>query len=784
MLGKRELTFEELQMLSSDELHYECRDEVEVLSDDIIGQEKALEALDFGLEIADASYNIYLAGDTILNKARFVEDYVKDRVKDHEAPKDWCYVYNFEDPSMPIPISLETGKGKEFKDDMEGLITNFGNELRRQFDSIEFQLQKTKITNHFKDKNENLMKQIKLDAEEFDFETQITDKDIYFIPIIEGDKMSEEMFDGLSQEEQDIIIENSEILQQRATKVLKAIRENQLRADEKVSKLQTDIGLILIRDEILKLLDKYREYEEISKYIELLEKDIVANMSLWLSEDTEEDGLLSLLPSLYKSSDSDFKKKYEVNLIIDNSGKKGKPVIYGMNPSFYNLIGKIEQESELGSTKSDFTKIKPGLLHKANGGVLILELEELLAHAYSWYIMKLCMKTGLIHYKELKDSTTLPTETLKPIPIPLDVKVVLIGKSEYYQLLKQLEPIFGELFKMKIYFPYEALKNDSNKNKLIAFAKKFVKSRDIEDINKEAMLCLLKYSTRYVMEGDKFLSNLVPIKELLLECCQWAKLSKEKVLTKELMLKTIYEKEKRANYVEERLDDLIEHNQLLIDVKGTKVGQINGLAVLDLGDYTFAKPSRITATTFKGKAGIINIEKEANMSGKVHDKGVHVLTGYLGNKYAKKSPLSLTCQICFEQSYSYVDGDSASSAELYAIISSISEIPIDQSIAVTGSINQFGEIQPIGGVTYKVEGYYSVCKKKGLTGTQGVIIPYQNIKDLVLKEEILEAIKKDEFHIYPVGHVDEAIEILMATPADKVHTSIIKKMKTDNSKKK
>ncbi|WP_105616625.1 Lon protease family protein [Vallitalea okinawensis] len=783
MLTKRELSFSELKAICCDQIADECSDDVKVEEDDLLGQEKSFQALDFGLSIQEHGYNIYLAGHSVVNKARYIEKFIKRKAKEFDTPDDWCYVYNFNDPSMPKPIRLSPGKGKEFKNDMKLFITEFEKEIDKQFDSIEFQLQKSKIVNAFKEKNENLMKQIKIDAEEFQFDTQVTEKDIYFIPIINGEKLSEEMFDNLTDEQQDSIVRKSEILQQRATKVLKMIRENQKESDSKVIELQTSIALILLREHILSLMEKYKDASDVSTYLEEVEADIVDSIDSWISTDEGSDSLVSLLPSLYKGNNKDHKKRYEVNLLIDHGETEGAPIVYGISPSFYNLVGKVEHETDLGNIKSDFTKIKPGLLHKANGGFLILEMDELLNHGYSWYILKLILKTGKIHFKEIKDSTTTPTESLHPLPIPLDIKIVLIGESVYYQLLSEYDSNFRDLFKMKIYFQHEAKKTEENKEKLVAFIINFVKKKNITSIDKKALVAILKYATRLVMESDKITSDLEPIRELLVECCQWAHKLDIDIITEDLIEKVIKEREERSNYVEERLDELISNNQILIDVNGDKVGQINALAVIDLGDYTFAKPSRITATAYKGKAGIINIEKESNMSGNVHNKGVHVLSGYLGHKYAKQFPLSLTCQICFEQNYSYVDGDSASSAELYAIISSISEIPIKQSIAVTGSINQFGEIQPIGGATYKVEGFYNVCKKKGLTGNQGVIVPYQNVRDLVLKEEILEAVREKKFHIYAVENVDEALEILMGMPADKIHTVISKKLRSDNKKR-
>lgn len=782
-MTKKELTFAELKAICSDDFPDEYGD-VTSYDEDLIGQERSFEALDMALTMEDKGYNIYLAGHSVINKAKYIQKYIERKTTDFETPDDWCYVYNFDEPSMPKPIRLSSGKGREFKNDMKTFISELESDIKQQFDSIEFQLQKNKITNNLKDKNENLMKQIKIDAQEYDFETQVTDKDIYFIPIIDGVKLSEEMFEELTEEQQDEIVHKSEILQQRATKVLKLIQENQRETEEKTAQLQKDIALILLRHSILELMDKYKDFIDVCEYLMACEQDITTDIDSWIETEESEDSLMALLPNVYKSKSKDHRLKYRVNLMVDHSNTSGVPVIYGMSPSFYNITGKIEYENDLGSLKADYMKIKPGLLHKANGGFLILELDELLKHGYSWYILKLIMKTEKIHFKEIRDSTTSVTECLQPLPIPLDVKIILIGESAYYQLLSEYDSSFKNLFRMKIFFQNEAKKTEENKERLAAFIIQFVQSRNITSIDKGGIMAVMRYATRLVMDSHKFSSDLEPVRELLMECCHLARRLDIDVITEELVSKAIKERENRLNYIEERLDELISKNHILINVEGEKVGQINALAVIDVGDYAFGKPSRLTATTYKGKAGIINIEKEVNMSGKVHDKGIHVLTGYLGHKYAQEEPLSLTCQVCFEQNYSYVDGDSASSAELYAIVSSISGLPINQSLAVTGSMNQFGEIQPIGGVTYKVEGFFNVCKKRGLTGEQGVIVPFQNLNDLVLREEILNAVEEGKFHIYPVQYVDEALEILLDHSAEEIHEIVAKKLQKNNEKKK
>jgi lon-related putative ATP-dependent protease len=480
---------------------------------------------------------------------------------------------------------------------------------------------------------------------------------------------------------------------------------------------------------------------------------------------SEEQQQIVLVPSM-AGEESGPEDKYKVNLIIDNSEVKGAPVIVDFNPSYYNLIGRIEYETDHGSMITDYTMIKPGLLHQANGGYLILQADDILRNAHSWEALKRALRTKKITIENMQEHLGLAAvSTLRPEAISLNIKVLMVGSSELYHLLLQYDEDFKKLFKIKADFDEEMEKNTDNVLKYARFIASFCKREAALSFDKTAVSRVVHYSSRLVDDRSKLSTRFNDIVEILAESSVWAAIEGSCYVNEKHVDKAIKEKEFRSNKYDEKLLKLLEEGTIMIDVTGKVVGQINGLSVLDLGDYAFGKPSRITATTYIGKSGIVNIEREIEMSGTSHSKGVMILSGYIGQKYAQEMPLALTASICFEQLYSGVDGDSASSTELYAILSSLSELPINQGIAVTGSVNQKGEIQPIGGVNQKIEGFFEVCRQKGLTGRQGVMIPHQNVKNLVLKDEVLSAIKEGLFHIYAIKTIDEGIEILTGYPA-------------------
>ena len=533
------------------------------------------------------------------------------------------------------------------------------------------------------------------------------------------------------------------------------------------------------------IIEAFAEETEVYKYLNDVKEDILDNMVDFVAEENEEeDAIQNIMPWVNKKSTEDNLTKYKINLLTDNSGQKGAPVVIDHNPTYANLVGEVEYDNEYGNFSTDFMKIKPGLLHKANGGYLILQAQDILGSPHSWETLRRTLITEKIITEPLREYTTgVAVSGIKPEAIPVDIKIIIVGGAYYYDILYSYDDYFEKLFKVRVDFDYEMKLNDQNISEIIKFVKNHIgKNTKNISFKKCALSRLIEHATRLAERKDRLTTRFNRLTDIIEEAIAWAKSARAEEVTAEHVKKAIQKREYRLNMYEEKLSEMIEEDTVMISTEGEKIGQINGLAVLDTGDHVFAKPSRITATAYMGKAGIVNIEKEAEMSGAIHDKGVQVLIGYLGQTYAKDFPLSLSCRICFEQNYNGIDGDSASSTELYAVLSALSEIPIRQDIAITGSINQHGEIQPIGGATYKIEGFFDLCKKRGLTGDQGVIIPGRNIRDLVLKDEVVEAVKKGKFHIYPISTLDDGFEVLMKLPAADVHDKVQRKLRSYHRK--
>ncbi|WP_058486304.1 ATP-binding protein [Defluviitalea phaphyphila] len=765
MKNFRELTYKELKKyIDPSKLEFDTTDELEPL-EGVIGQEKAVKAIEFGLEINRKGYNIYISGPTGLGKTSYAKTYTEKIAKKSDTPDDWCYVYNYANPSSPLALNFPKGLGKEFKDDMDELIEFLLVKIPKVFNEEDYEKEKSQILKDYQSYRDELIKKIKDAAKEVGCEMKIMDTGIYFIPVIDGEPIDDNEYENLDEDKKSEILEIADEAKKKVAQIIKELKKLEENVQEKIENLEYNIGLITVGKRIDYLKEKYKKFDKVIKYLEYVQEDILANIKEFL--DNEEDSQISsVLPFVIKKNIEDLIIKYRVNLFVDNSNLEGAPVIIDFHPTYNKLIGKIEYENELGNLVTDFTKIKPGLFHQANGGYLILQAIDVLKNAESWEALKRVLKTKEVKIENLRDLIGISTvSSLKPEPIPIEVKVILIGSREIYNYLYEYDDDFKKLFKIRADFDIEMANNLENIKMLARFIHAFCIKENMYPFDKEAVIKLIEYSSRMVENQEKLTTNFNNIVEILYEANTWAKIDGKDIVTAEYIKKAIIEKEKRCNLSQEKIEEMIKENIIMIDCHGEKIGQINGLAVIDTGDYKFAKPSKITATTYIGQSGIINIEKESEMSGKIHDKGVHVLAGYLGETYAQDFPLTLSCRICFEQNYYGIDGDSASSAELYAILSSLSGIPINQGIAVTGSINQKGEIQPIGGVSYKIEGFFKFCKSKGLTGEQGVIIPYQNIKDLVLNDEVIEAVKQGKFHIYPISHVNEGMEILMGVAA-------------------
>lgn len=768
---KRVCTLEEFDFNNTDELE---------AKHSIIGQQKAVKAMEFGLSIKMKGYNIYMSGPSGTGKTTYAKEIAKRFAKNEAVPYDWCYVYNFDDSRKPTALRFKPSEGKEFKDDMKELVEMLNVEIPKVFSDDDYENQKNEIIDSYEQQRDALMKDMSDKAKEYGFGVKTTSSGVYFMPIIDGVSLNEEEFENLPEEQKEEILKKSDVVQDTAQDIMKELKGYEKEAKKEINDLDYKVGMFTIGPYITELQEKYKQYEKVIKYLNQVKEDILENIQDFIEEDDEEEdeNVAALIPLLGKKPCVETTDKYGVNLLVDNSKTKGAPVVVDFNPTYYNLIGEIEYDTEFGNMTTDYKKIKSGLFHQANGGYLILQAQDLMANAQAWEVLKRVIRTKEITIESLRDQLGgLTVSTLKPEPIPVDVKVIVIGSNYIYNILYEYEEDFQKLFKIRADFDSEMDFSYENIKSLAKYIKGFSEREKTMPFDISAVSKIVEYSSRVAESQNKLTTRFNQIVEILCESATWAKLENSKIVNVDHVMKAIYEKIARSNMYEQKMDEIIEQNIIMIDTVGKKVGQINGLAVLDTGDYTFGKPTRITATTYAGRSGIVNIEKEAELSGSIHDKGVQVISGYLGQTYAQEYPLSLSCRLCFEQNYNGVDGDSASSTELYVILSSLSEIPINQEIAVTGSINQFGEIQAIGGVTYKIEGFYDLCKLRELTGNQGVIIPYQNVSDLVLKDEVIQSVKEEKFHIYPIKHINEGIEILTDTPYKQIHSKVLEKLK-------
>ncbi len=762
----RELAFDQL-FRRCDPGIFNFNDTSEVApTNGVIGQERAVRAMEFGLQVRTKGYNIYVSGITGTGKTNYAETYIKKVAAAEKTPFDWCYVYNFDNPSQPLAISLPAGKGKQFQKDMDEFAKVLGTEITRAFDNEEYAKEKQGISKKYQKQKEKLIDKLNKEAEKYDFKVKTTTSGIYFLPIIEGKAVSLQEYGDLDDNLKTEINRKSEMVHEETAEVIRNIRTIEKYEQENIAKWESRITLLTIGASIEGLKKKYRRNKKIITYLDKVQQDILSNLDDFKETESTEDQ--PVFPWLPKGSDVP-ESRYYVNLLVDNSGLKGAPVIVDYNPTYYNLMGKVEYENEFGTMTTDYTMIRPGLFHQANGGYLILQINDVLINTLSWDSLKRVLKTKKLMIENLKEQLGLvAVSSLKPEPIPLDLKVILVGNEMLYQLLFEYDEDFQKLFKIKVDFDYEMARNEGNIDKITHFISSFCHNEKTLHFDRSGVAAVIEYGSRLVEDQGKMTAKINDIADILCEASAWASIDKCGLVSGKHVKQAIEEKSRRSDKYDKKISEMLEDGTIMIDTEGEAVGQINALSILDMGDYIFGKPSRITAATYMGKSGIVNIEREAEMSGTSHTKGILILSGYIGQKYAQDMPLTLTASLCFEQLYGGIDGDSASSAELYAILSSLSELPLKQYIAVTGSVNQKGEIQPIGGATEKIEGFYELCRIRGLTGRQGVIIPHQNVKNLMLSDEIVEDVKNGMFHIYQVSNIDEGIEILTGREAGPV----------------
>lgn len=750
----KELSYTELKK-SYNPKYYRFRTTKDVSDmEGIIGQERAVKAMEFGLKVKNNKYNIFIVGINGTGKSSYAHRVVAELAKDENIPYDWCYVYNFDDPSKPIVISIPAGMGKVLCEDMNDLIQDLLIEIPKTFNGEDYEKRKSEIIKEYQDEKNLLIDELTEYSKENGFLVKNTSTGFAFAPLIDGEVVNDEQYKQLDVELRNDIERRAEEIQNKASELIRKLKGIERKAKEKIIELGNTIGLFVVKPLIDELLGKYNQYERVTQYLQKVQNDIIDNIYDFDVDESEEIIVV-------KKTEERFTKKYKVNLFVDNSCVKGAPVISEFNPNYSNLVGKIEYENEQGNLRTDFTMIRSGAIQKANGGYLILQAREILQNLQSWETLKRALETGEVEIESLRGQLGLvDIASLRPEPIPVKLKVILIGNPHIYHLLYNYDEDFEELFKIKVDFDSEMEVTRENEERIIRFISSYCKRENLRHLDPTGIAKILEYNHRFSGSQKKYSTRFNKIIELLVEADTWAALDNSHIVTEKHIQKAFWEKINRNNKVEEKMDESYRNRKIILDVKDKKVGRINGLSIVDVGDHVFGKPTVISVTTSAGNNGIVNIEREVEMSGSIHDKGVLILEGYMNEEFAQNQPLTFNAKICFEQSYSGIDGDSASSTELYALLSSLSEIPLKQSIAVTGSVNQKGEIQPVGGVTEKVEGFYSVCKQYGFDGRQGVIIPHQNIDDLVLCEEITTAVKEGRFHIYPVKNINEGMEIL------------------------
>ncbi len=762
----KELLFNEARSTLSG-LEFTC-DSTEDLTPltEIIGQDRALRALKFGLKIEDKGFNIFLSGMPGTGKQTAIINYLEEVAKDRPVPDDWCYVYNFKDPNKPNALRLKSGSGIVFKKDMELFVSEIQRVLSRAFESEEYSRRRGETLKVIEAERDEVTKQVNTIAGNAGFLLQRSPIGLMLIPIQNGRPINEQEFTQLPPHIQTQIQERRESLQRELRSSLKQFRDIENKMADAVKELNRNVATFALEPISSVLKEKFSESKEVVEFISQVEDDILDNLQIILQGGAQQQ---PQLPFQMPGARDDPTERYQVNLLVDNSELNGAPVIMELNPTFSRLFGSIEKEARFGALITNYMMIRGGSVHRANGGYLLIPVEGLFSNPLNYETLKRAISNEKL---EIEESTArlgfMLTGTLNPEPIPFKCKVIIVGDPQVYQILFTRDREFKELFKVKADFDITMEKNEENIHQYAQFICTLCHKESLLHLESEGIAAIIEYSSRLAADQSKLSTEFASVSDIIREANFYANEEKAKLIGRYHINKALEERIYRSNLIEKKIEEMIEKNVIMIDTIGEKVGQVNGLAVLGLGDYGFGKPSRITASVGVGREGIIDIERESQMGGQTHTKGVLILSGYLNGKYAKEKPLSLTARLAFEQSYSGVDGDSASSTELYAMLSALSGKPIRQYIAVTGSVNQKGEIQAIGGVNEKVEGFYEVCKAKGLTGKEGCMIPQSNVRNLMLKEEVIEAIKEGRFHIWPVTTIDEGIEVLTGVKAGNI----------------
>jgi len=727
----------------------------------VIGQPRAGEALSVGVRIREPGFNIFVAGRLGTGKTTSVRQFIDRISKDIPIPLDCCYVHNFEDEYQPKVLLCKAGLGKQLKKDLQEFIAAARIAIPQLFQGEEYAAKREEIARKLASTRQQIIAKMEDVSKKEGFTLQLTPLGVSLIPVVNGKPVPDEEFYSQPPEVQKAITQKRERLQGEILPFIHQIRELQTKLLQEVEEFDRDVALYAIEHLMTKLAAKYKAYDEISSHLVDVQNHMMNNLDTFRGrapdqKPTAQENLLEELGL----------RVYEVNVIVDNSALTAAPIVTEQNPTFDNLLGRIEKESRFGTLTTDFTLIRGGALHVANGGFLILRAEQLLRDFNVYEGLKRALKSREIRIEDIQQRTGyVSVRSLSPQPIPLDVKVVLIGQPDTYQVLFKFDPEFRELFKVKADFDYTMERSEENIQNYGRFFCGLAEQEKLKHLEAAAIARMVEYGCRLAEDQEKLSTQFGLIADVVREAHFYASQENAKLISAKHVEKAIEARIYRSSLIQEKIREFIERDIILISTEGKIVGQVNGLSVMEIGDFAFGTPSRITVSVGLGKEGLIDVQREVNMSGPIHGKGVMIIAGFLSGMFARDKPLSLSARIVFEQNYEGVEGDSASSTELYALLSAVSGIPIKQNIAVTGSVNQNGDIQPIGGVNEKIEGFFEICKSKGLTGDQGVLIPYSNAKNLMLKREVIEAVEAHKFHVYTAKTIQQGIEILTDVPA-------------------
>ncbi len=748
---------------------FETTDQLEDL-EQVLGQPRAVEAMKFGMGIISGGYNIFALGPAGTGKRAVIQKYFEQQARQAPVPDDWCYVNNFEDQRKPKAISLPAGKGIAFRDDLNELIAQLTTALSAAFESEEYQARRQSIASELQERQSDAFRELQQKAQERDVALLRTPAGLAFAPTRDGEVMPPEEIQELTEEERQRLESEIEALQEELQKVVRQIPRWQREVQEKLRDMNREMAELAVGGLFDELRDKYTDYARIVEHLTDVQEDVIENAGDLMASEQEEEQMPAMLRGAAVAQSlqdgSPLLQRYRVNVIVDRSETEGAPVIFEDNPTFQNLVGRVEHRAQLGALVTDFSLIKAGALHRANGGFLILDGRKVLTQPYAWEGLKRALQAGEVQIESVGQMLSIiSTTSLEPDRIPLDVKVALFGEPRLYYLLYYLDPEFADLFKVQADFATTMDRDDGSQELYVKLIGTLARQEGLKPLDRSGVARVIEHSARLLGDAKKLSIRRRDLIDLLRESDYWAGQNGHKAIDVGDVQKAIDAQIFRSDRLREEIQETIQREIILIDTKTKRVGQVNGLSVLQLADFAFGRPSRITARVWMGKGNVVDIEREVELSGPIHSKGVLILSAFLSERYAKEAPLSLSASLVFEQSYGGVEGDSASSAELYALLSAIAGLPLKQSLAVTGSVNQHGQVQAIGGVNHKIEGFFDICKQQGLTGEQGVLIPVSNVQHLMLRQDVIDAVEEGSFHVYAVETINQGIELLAGVPA-------------------